>query len=133
MPHYPKRACCLLNLTPPSSCPQAAVDSRAAFLFEWLCAEEALLLLLPASVTLPLDQPPRTVADAVLVEGAAAPTLARSAVLVDMQALPGVIGLEAVHAAFRVLTALFDSRVKTIPKSLLALFHAKADALEHKA
>jgi hypothetical protein len=92
---------------------KALIDTYAEFLFTWLCAEEALL-----------SSPTIATTDPGLPAAASAPSAATGP-FSGMLAQPGIIGLDVVHAAFRALTALFDSRVKTIPKPLLSQFHAK--------
>ena len=108
---------------------KAEVDACAAFLLEWLCAEEALLLPPPPAAAAPDAEAAEAATDGGGSRGGAVQAVTANPSLVGIEPMQGVISLDTVHAAFRALTALFDSRVKTIPKSLLAQFHAKCDAL----
>ena len=97
---------------------KAPIDEAAPFLFEWLTAEETLLLPRDASVTATLDS-----------SGGGGDLGTPAAGLAGLEPLPGVIVIDSVYAALRALVALFESRVKTIPKPLLARFRAKLNAL----
>lgn len=98
---------------------KAPIDEAAPFLFEWLAAEETLLLPRDASA----PPTPESSGGGGDLDGTPA------AGLVGLEPLPGVILIDSVYAALRALVALFESRVKTIPKPLLARFRAKLNAL----